>query len=185
MVFAGAADESYQGPEFDPIIPLPDEVEVKTGEEEEEILFETRCKLYRYTENQWKERGSGNIKILWNKQTDQARVVMRREQVQYPNFSRSRFRSTFQQLCAVVPCFLSGDESLHEPLHHPGHEDRTEVSERDEDSDLDRPGLLRDECRSYGEFLRKIQQRGYCPEFQGLEILFCYYFIFYSSSKNP
>ena len=34
--------------DFKPIIPLPDLVEVKTGEEEEIKLFGNRAKLYRY-----------------------------------------------------------------------------------------------------------------------------------------
>ena len=33
--------------DFKPIIPLPDLVEVKTGEEDEEKLFGSRAKLYR------------------------------------------------------------------------------------------------------------------------------------------
>ena len=37
--------------------------------------------LFRYCEQQWKERGLGEIKILWKEETGQARVVMRREQV--------------------------------------------------------------------------------------------------------
>ena len=81
FVIGAAGDDSYQGPEFLPIIPLPDEVEVKTGEEEEKVLFVARCKLYRFTEEQWKERGVGDIKILWKEESGQARVVMRREQV--------------------------------------------------------------------------------------------------------
>ena len=76
-----AGDDSYQGPDFEPIIPLPDEVEVVTGEEEENILYGARAKLFRFTENQWKERGLGEIKILHHKATGRVRIVMRREQV--------------------------------------------------------------------------------------------------------
>lgn len=35
-------------PDFQPIIPLPAEVEVMTGEEEETVLFESRAKLFRF-----------------------------------------------------------------------------------------------------------------------------------------
>ena len=68
------------GPHFEPVIPLPDLVEVKTGEEEDEVLFSHRAKLFRWNDNQWKERGLGDMKILKNKE-GKARVVMRREQV--------------------------------------------------------------------------------------------------------
>lgn len=37
---------------------------VRTGEEEEETLFQVRAKLYGLSEhNQWKERGTGLLKI--------------------------------------------------------------------------------------------------------------------------
>ncbi|XP_068155245.1 E3 SUMO-protein ligase RanBP2 [Drosophila tropicalis] len=67
---------------FAPVIPLPDKIEVKTGEEDEKQLYEHRAKLYRLSqEGEWKERGLGNVKILQHKQTHKLRVVMRREQV--------------------------------------------------------------------------------------------------------
>ena len=71
------------GPHFEPIIPLPDKIEVKTGEENEEVMFSHRAKLYRYVteEKQWKERGVGDIKLLRNTFTGKIRVLMRREQV--------------------------------------------------------------------------------------------------------
>uniref|UniRef100_A0A9J8B0Y7 E3 SUMO-protein ligase RanBP2 n=1 Tax=Cyprinus carpio carpio TaxID=630221 RepID=A0A9J8B0Y7_CYPCA len=67
---------------FEPIVSLP-EVEVKSGEEDEEILFKERAKLYRWDRelNQWKERGVGDIKILCHPVKKRYRVVMRREQV--------------------------------------------------------------------------------------------------------
>ncbi|KAJ8957127.1 hypothetical protein NQ318_007343 [Aromia moschata] len=66
---------------FKPVIPLPDKVEVKTGEEDEEILYCHRAKLFRFVGGEWKERGLGDIKILKRKNTGKLRVVMRREQV--------------------------------------------------------------------------------------------------------
>jgi hypothetical protein len=70
-------DDSYK-----PIIQLSP-VEVKTGEEDENILFCERAKLYRFdpTTNQMKERGIGEIKILQHKTINHCRVLMRREQV--------------------------------------------------------------------------------------------------------
>lgn len=67
-------------PDFKPIIPLPDEVPVTTGEENEETLFSGRAKLYRFAEKEWKERGIGNIKLLKNDE-GKVRLLMRREQV--------------------------------------------------------------------------------------------------------
>lgn len=51
-------DENYD-PHYEPIISLPDEINVSTGEEEEEKIFGERAKLYRYDTNtkEWKERG--------------------------------------------------------------------------------------------------------------------------------
>ncbi len=43
------------------IIPI---LQTKTGEEDEVCLFLRRCKLYRMIDNQWKERGLGDMKIL-------------------------------------------------------------------------------------------------------------------------
>ncbi|XP_061698522.1 E3 SUMO-protein ligase RanBP2 isoform X2 [Syngnathoides biaculeatus] len=76
-------DDDDDGPHFEPIVPLPDKVDVKTGEEEEEELFCNRAKLYRFdTETkEWKERGIGNVKILKHITTAKIRLLMRREQV--------------------------------------------------------------------------------------------------------
>lgn len=58
---------------FKPVIPLPDKVEVKTGEEEEEILYCQRAKLFRFVAGEWKERGLGDIKILKKRDTGRLR----------------------------------------------------------------------------------------------------------------
>uniref|UniRef100_A0A1A9WNS8 E3 SUMO-protein ligase RanBP2 n=1 Tax=Glossina brevipalpis TaxID=37001 RepID=A0A1A9WNS8_9MUSC len=75
------SDEEENSAHFTPVIPLPEKIEVKTGEEEEEILYTHRAKLYRFTEGEWKERGLGNVKILRHLVTKKLRVIMRREQV--------------------------------------------------------------------------------------------------------
>ena len=66
---------------FEPVVPLPEKVQVKTGEEEEEVLFSERAKLYRYVDSEWKERGLGVMKILKHQSRKSARLLMRREQV--------------------------------------------------------------------------------------------------------
>jgi hypothetical protein len=79
----GDADDSYQPDHsFTPIVQLS-VVEVKTGEEDENVLFCERAKLYRFDaeSNQMKERGIGEIKILQHKTTNICRILMRREQV--------------------------------------------------------------------------------------------------------
>jgi len=68
---------------FSPVVPLPDKVEVKTGEENEEMLYSHRAKLFRFdtTVKEWKERGLGDIKLLRHKETGKLRLVMRRDHV--------------------------------------------------------------------------------------------------------
>ncbi|XP_056279589.1 E3 SUMO-protein ligase RanBP2 isoform X2 [Pseudoliparis swirei] len=76
-------EEDEDGPHFEPIVPLPDKVDVKTGEEEEEEMFCNRAKLYRFDTDtkEWKERGIGNVKILKHSARGKVRLLMRREQV--------------------------------------------------------------------------------------------------------
>lgn len=76
-------DEEDDGPHFEPVVPLPDKIEVKTGEEDEEEIFCNRAKLFRFDGEcrEWKERGVGNVKILRHKTSGKIRLLMRREQV--------------------------------------------------------------------------------------------------------
>ncbi|KAJ3660264.1 hypothetical protein Zmor_004720 [Zophobas morio] len=78
---ASYVEEEVDNIYFKPVIPLPDKVEVKTGEEEEDALYCHRAKLYRFVDKEWKERGIGDIKVLRRKDTGKLRVLMRREQV--------------------------------------------------------------------------------------------------------
>lgn len=64
----GQDDDGYSADNihFEPIVQLPDNVDLKTGEEDEEEIYRQRAKLYRYDDNAWKERGTGEMKILKN-----------------------------------------------------------------------------------------------------------------------
>jgi len=67
--------------EFSPVIPLPEKVEVVTGEEGLETVFDDRAKLLRFDSNtkEWKEKGIGQMKILHNPKDNYYQLLMRRE----------------------------------------------------------------------------------------------------------
>ncbi|KXZ50015.1 hypothetical protein GPECTOR_18g169 [Gonium pectorale] len=77
---AGAAPEEECQAEFKPVVQL-EEVETKSGEEDEDALIELKCKLYRFDNdnNEWKERGLGLIKLLQHKENKKVRLLMRQE----------------------------------------------------------------------------------------------------------
>ncbi|EDO37944.1 predicted protein, partial [Nematostella vectensis] len=68
---------------FKPVIPLPARVQVVTGEENHEVMFSGRAKLYRFNVDlkAWKERGVGDIKLLRDLKSGKGRVIMRRDQI--------------------------------------------------------------------------------------------------------
>lgn len=50
-------------------------------EEDEEVLFKMRAKLFRFDKptNQWKERGTGDVKLLKHSKSGKVRILMRRD----------------------------------------------------------------------------------------------------------
>lgn len=42
---------------------------MKTGEEDEDVVYSHRAKLFRFAEGEWKERGLGDVKILKHKKS--------------------------------------------------------------------------------------------------------------------
>ncbi|KAJ3163819.1 hypothetical protein HDU88_006154 [Geranomyces variabilis] len=66
---------------FEPVMKLEQLDEVKTMEEDEDTLFKMRSKLFRFDKNanEWKERGTGDIKLLSHKESTRIRILMRRE----------------------------------------------------------------------------------------------------------
>lgn len=59
-------------------------VEVKSGTEGEECIFKLRVKLYRFNDEQWKERGIGNCKLMRQKAERRIRFLMRQEKTLKP-----------------------------------------------------------------------------------------------------
>ncbi|KAL6902311.1 hypothetical protein ACP4OV_005187 [Aristida adscensionis] len=75
---AAAGEDEDTGAQVAPIVKL-EEVAVTTGEEDEDVLLDMKSKLYRFDKdgNQWKERGTGTVKLLKHKETGKVRLVMR------------------------------------------------------------------------------------------------------------
>lgn len=76
-----AADEEEPDVHFEPLVKL-EKVEVKTNEENEEVIFKTRAKLFKFHPDakEWKERGTGDVKFLKHNTTGKVRLLMRRDQ---------------------------------------------------------------------------------------------------------
>jgi len=64
---------------FTPVVQLKEEIAVTTHEEDEDVLFKMRAKLFRFEGGQWKERGTGEVKFLRHKESQKIRLLMRRE----------------------------------------------------------------------------------------------------------
>jgi len=73
--------EEEVDPHFEPVIKLTEQVDTKTHEEDEEVLFKMRAKLFRFDADasEWKERGTGDVRLLEHKETHKVRLVMRRD----------------------------------------------------------------------------------------------------------
>ena len=60
------------------------DVAIVKGTEDEVPIFRNRVKLFRFRDNQWKERGVGNARLMRNKETKMVRLVMRQEKTLKP-----------------------------------------------------------------------------------------------------
>lgn len=82
------SDNENQGEFFDPEeevgvggdkkLNLQDVV-TTTGEENEDLIFKIRARLYRWRNDDWKERGTGEVKLLRNKESKRIRFVLRQD----------------------------------------------------------------------------------------------------------
>jgi Ran-binding protein 1 len=83
----GPAPEEESTATFTPVVQL-ETVEVKSMEEDEDVVYKQRGKLYLFGETlldkgtgnkSWKERGVGEVKLLKHRETNRIRVLMRQE----------------------------------------------------------------------------------------------------------
>ena len=67
--------------EFKPVVHLTEKVDTKTNEELEEQTFKMRAKLFKFDREtrEWKERGTGDVRLLKHKENGKTRLVMRRD----------------------------------------------------------------------------------------------------------
>jgi len=83
MTFGETQPEEEHDPQFAPVHQLTDkdQIETKTHEEDEDVQFKMRAKLFRFdsSTNEWKERGTGDVRILAHKVHKKVRLVMRRD----------------------------------------------------------------------------------------------------------
>ena len=59
-------------------------VSTKPADDGLECIFKMRTKLYRFSDNQWKERGIGNLKMLRDRKERKIRVLLRQEKTYKP-----------------------------------------------------------------------------------------------------
>ena len=66
---------------FEPVVHLTEKVETKTNEESEEQTFKMRAKLFKFDREsrEWKERGTGDVRLLKHRENGKTRLVMRRD----------------------------------------------------------------------------------------------------------
>lgn len=108
----GAADE--QDPNYNPEEEVTEgnwttpqvevsEVNVLTGEEDEETFWSHRAKLYRYAKDsgEWKERGTGEAKLLKHKTTKKIRFLLRQEKTL--KVVANHLVNTKDEYCKLVP----------------------------------------------------------------------------------
>ena len=119
--------EEEHDPHYEPVIHLTDKVETKTLEEDEDQLFKMyatslvllsleanthilllagfrRAKLFRFDAvgSEWKERGTGELRLLKHKETGKVRLVMRRDKTLKVCANHlSTFSIWFLPLCVI------------------------------------------------------------------------------------
>ena len=59
-------------------------MQTASGEENLECIMKIRAKLFRWRDEQWKERGIGNCKLMRDREQKRIRMIMRQEKTLKP-----------------------------------------------------------------------------------------------------
>ena len=81
------------------------QVKILTGEEDEDLIFKIRAKLFRFREVEWKERGTGDLKLLRHRKDKKIRCILRQDKT-----------------LKIVANFIISDKPLCELKPHQGSE---------------------------------------------------------------
>ncbi|KAK6438565.1 Ran GTPase binding protein Sbp1 [Oleoguttula sp. CCFEE 5521] len=75
------AEEEEADVHFEPVVHLTEKVNTATNEELEEQTFKMRAKLFKFDREsrEWKERGTGDVRLLKHRENGKTRLVMRRD----------------------------------------------------------------------------------------------------------
>eukprot|EP00806_Schmidingerella_arcuata_P003789 Macronucleus_4436.p1 GENE.Macronucleus_4436~~Macronucleus_4436.p1 ORF type:complete len:193 (+),score=85.84 Macronucleus_4436:1-579(+) len=76
-------DVEYANEEAKQTVDIPT-VKTSSGEENLECLMKIRAKLFRWRDEQWKERGIGNAKLMRDRAEKKIRFIMRQEKTLKP-----------------------------------------------------------------------------------------------------
>ncbi|KAL3151428.1 hypothetical protein ABBQ38_012437 [Trebouxia sp. C0009 RCD-2024] len=109
------ANDEECAAEYTPVVELQ-EVETSTGEETETPLFDVKCKLYRFDNEagEWKERGTGKVKLLEDKETQRVRLLMREEKtlkIRANHIGAQEFKKLFEESMQINAKFISNAEA--------------------------------------------------------------------------
>lgn len=112
-------EEVEQGEDqhFEPVVRLTEKVETSTNEEKEEQMFKMRAKLFKFDRDskEWKERGTGDVRLLKHKENHKTRLVMRRDKTL--KVCANHYGMLYQD---SSPAHRVNPADL--PLSHAGHE---------------------------------------------------------------
>jgi len=52
---------------------------IDSGESDEDLIYKGRARLFRFRDNEWKERGTGDVKLLRHKTQKKIRLLLRQD----------------------------------------------------------------------------------------------------------